>query len=449
MIDRYLDFGKNVNLVLLTGFSIILRGEFVREDKTPINILLVEPHCDRHQSIRDLFLQNMPGHYQLYLAHSYAATLSMMQHRDYDVCLAPSRIGERDVMDVLLEISGNGWKIPVMILTSSVEPPVDGAETARLSSGHSLANSQFSGNFLEQHIGYATERNRLESAVMLAKKEWEYVFDAVPDPIAIMDRNYLFQRVNKAMADRLGSTPRDLIGRPCYEVVHGLSSPPDFCPMSLMLEDGREHSAEIFEQNLNGVFLISVSPFLDDENNLTGGIHVARDITRLKVIEDKLRESNEELERHVAMRTSELVQKAKDLEEANIALKVLLKHRELDRAEIQGSVTGNIKELVSPHLNRMEHGVLSREQLNSCIREIRSIFENGVSPFAQFLSGKGLSPAEVRIAEMIRAGKINKEIAQSISISEGTVRTHRERIRSKLGLSNQKLNLRVYLEAHQ
>jgi DNA-binding CsgD family transcriptional regulator len=219
--------------------------------------------------------------------------------------------------------------------------------------------------------------------------------------------------------------------------------------MSLMLEDGQEHSAEIFEKNLNGVFLISVSPFLDGESNLAGGIHVARDITQLKAIEDKLRESNEKLEQRVAMRTSELVQKARDLEDANIALKVLLNHRELDRTEIQESVTRNIKEQIFPHLDRMEHGILSKEQLNACIGGIRSTFEDGVSLFIQFLSGKGLSPAEVRIAEMIRAGKTNKEIADSISISEGTVRTHREHIRSKLGLTNQKTNLRAYLQAHQ
>ncbi len=215
--------------------------------------------------------------------------------------------------------------------------------------------------------------------------------------------------------------------------------------MVLMMNDGREQHAEIFEENLNGVFLVTVSPYLDDQNNLIGGIHVARDITQLKKIEGALREWNEKLEQNVAMRTSELVQKAKDLEESNIALKVLLRHREEDRTEIQESVTHNIKELVFPHLDRMEHSVVTKEQLDAFIREIRSTLENVISPFPSFLSGKGLSPAEVRIAEMIKAGKSNKEIADLLSISDGTVRVHRERIRKKLGLTNQKTNLQAYL----
>ena len=414
-------------------------------DKNTISILLVEPRNDGSQLIRDVFSENMPGHYELDVAPSYVAALSMVEHRNYDICFAPSRIGEHDVIDLLSEMLKREWKIPVILLTNKAWAGIDDIDTTVFKG--TITRDQFCENFLEHHIRYAIERNRVELAVMRAKKEWEYIFDVIPDPIAIIDRNYLLQRVNRAMADRLGLKPWDLIGRPCYEVVHDLSSPPDFCPMSLTLNDGQEHCAEIFEKNLKGVFLISVSPFLDDQNNLIGGIHVAREITQLKKIEEALRESNAKLEQHVAMRTSELVQKAKEIDESNIALSVLLRRMEQDRSEIQECVNLNIRELLFPHLDRMEQGVLSKEQLDACIREIKSIFESCVSPFTQFLSGKGLSPTEIRIAEMIREGKINKEIADLISISTGTVRTHRERIRNKLGLTNQKTNLQTYLQS--
>jgi PAS domain S-box-containing protein len=410
---------------------------------------MVEPRENRCQLIRDLFSENMPGRYELDLAPSYASALSMVQHRNYDICFTPSRIGEHDAIDMLAEMSGNEWKIPVIILTSGAESRIDDVDATGPEAHYPITKGHFYGDFLEQYIRYAMERNRVESSVMRAKQEWEQIFDAVPDGISIIDRNHLFKRVNRSMADRLGSKPADLIGRACYEVVHGLSSPPDFCPLSLMLNDGREHCAEISEKNLKGVFLVSVSPLLDDQNDLTGGIYVAREITQLKKIQEALRESNEKLEQHVAMRTSELVQKAKDLEESYITLKVLMGRREEDRTEIRESVTHNIKELVFPHLDRMEHSDLTKEQLDAFVREIKSTLENVISPFPSFLSGKGLSPAEVRIAEMIRAGKSNKEIADLLSISDGTVRVHRERIRKKLGLTNQKANLQTYLHSLQ
>jgi PAS domain S-box-containing protein len=417
------------------------------EDKSPICVLLIEPNESSRQLIRDLFLENMPGHYELHLAPSYSAALSMAQHRSYDVCFAPLRIGERDVTEVLSEMSGNKPEIPVIILTSGAGPGTHDVPTAGPKDDGSPAMERFCGNFLEQHIRYAMERSRVESALMKAKKKWEHIFDAVPDPLAIIDLDYRFDRVNRAMAGRLGAKPEDLVGRACYEVVHCLTLPADFCPLSLMFKDGLQHSAEIFEKNMNGTFLVSVSPLYDDENHLTGGIHVARDITHLKDIEAALRESNEKLEQHVAMRTVELVQKAEDLKESNIAMKVLMKHREQDRTEIQESVTHNIRELVFPNLDRMEHGIASKEQLNACIREIKNCLENVISPSPRSLSGKGLSPAELRIAEMIRAGKSTKEIADLLSISHGTVRTHRERIRKKLGLTNQKTNLQTYLHS--
>jgi DNA-binding CsgD family transcriptional regulator len=162
-----------------------------------------------------------------------------------------------------------------------------------------------------------------------------------------------------------------------------------------------------------------------------------------------LRESNEKLEQNVEMRTSELARKALDLEESNIALKVLLKQREQDRREMKESVTHNIRAMVFPNLDRMTHGGLSREQLLARLREIKSCLENVASPAPRSLSGKGLSPAEIRIAEMIKTGKSNKEIAELLSISDGTVRTHRERIRKKLRLTNQKTNLQTYLNSLQ
>jgi PAS domain S-box-containing protein len=414
------------------------------KDRSPVRVLLIEQCESSRQLINGLFLEYMPGHYELDLAPSYSAALSMAQRRNYDICFAPQRIGEHDAAGLLLEISG---KIPIVILTCGAGPRTDDIHTAPGKHAESTVSDRISGNFLEQHIKYAIERNRTESALIKTKKKWENIFDAVPDPLSIINLNHRFEYVNKTMADRLGANPGDLVGRPCYEAVHGLSMPADFCPLSLMLKDGRQHSAEILEKNMDGIFLVSVSPLYDDENNLMGGIHVARDITHLKEIEAALRESNERLEQHVAMRTSELVQKAEDLKESNIAMRVLLKHWEQDRTEIQESVTHNIRELVFPNLDRIEQGISSSEQLNALIREIRNCLENVISPSPRSLSGKGLSPAEIRVAEMIRAGRSTKEIAHLLSISHGTVRTHRERIRKKLALTNQKTNLQTYLHS--
>jgi PAS domain S-box-containing protein len=140
-----------------------------------------------------------------------------------------------------------------------------------------------------------TERKRMQDEILCAKNEWERTFNAVPDLIAILDREQRIVRVNKAMADRLGIQPQDAIGQHCYEVVHHLGMPPQSCPHQLLLSDGKEHSTEIHEDSLNGDFLVTVSPLRDVSGALTGSVHLLHDITEPKRIEKALQTAAKKL----------------------------------------------------------------------------------------------------------------------------------------------------------
>ncbi len=137
----------------------------------------------------------------------------------------------------------------------------------------------------------AFERKLAEEAIMQANNEWERTFNAVPDMLMILDDGYRIVRVNEAMADRLGVIPDEAVGLICYEHVHGTKEPPPFCPHSKLLADGQRHSMELHEERLGGDFLVSVSPLHDMEGHLTGSVHVVRDITQQKKVEQELRES--------------------------------------------------------------------------------------------------------------------------------------------------------------
>lgn len=119
----------------------------------------------------------------------------------------------------------------------------------------------------------------------------EKTFNAIPDAITIIDRDHSVVKVNKAMADALGMEPEELIGKHCYEVVHGTSYPIDTCPHVMLLHDNHEHSSEVHEENLGGFFLITTTPIYDDAGEVLGSVHVARNITQRKIIEEQLQQA--------------------------------------------------------------------------------------------------------------------------------------------------------------
>ncbi|MCX6901516.1 MAG: PAS domain S-box protein [Verrucomicrobia bacterium] len=159
-----------------------------------------------------------------------------------------------------------------------------------------------------------TERKEAGERVLRAKEEWERTFNAVPDLICILDAKHTLVRANRAMAAKLGVTPEQAVGLTCYECVHGLQSPPDFCPHAKLMKDQREHTEEVHEERLGGDFLVTCTPLHDKDGQLIGSVHVARDITARKRAEETIRELNRTLEQRVHDRTAQLEASNKELE---------------------------------------------------------------------------------------------------------------------------------------
>ncbi len=174
------------------------------------------------------------------------------------------------------------------------------------------------------------------------------------------------------------------------------------------------------------------------------------DVTRSKELEEGLRQSRDDLERLVEERTGQLNLKTAHLEEANAALKALLRQRDEDREKFEESILSNVKNLVFPYIERLRRSRLSTDQTVS-LELLESHVGRITSPFVRRLSQPflALTPTEIQVADLIRAGKSSKEIAGILNLSESTILFHRNNLRSKLGLKGKKTNLRTYLQSLQ
>lgn len=143
-----------------------------------------------------------------------------------------------------------------------------------------------------------------------------------------------------------------------------------------------------------------------------------------------------------------LEEKSNRLQDANTALKVLLEQSEEHKKELSEDFLSNVKELVNPHLDRLKTGRLTPTQ-KELVNVLESNLNSIVSPFIRKMSLKNykLTPKEIRVANLIKIGKKNKEIAEILELSQNTVLFHRFNIRTKLGLRNKKINLRSHLAA--
>ena len=158
--------------------------------------------------------------------------------------------------------------------------------------------------------------------------------------------------------------------------------------------------------------------------------------------------------RKTAQRTTkkkqqELITKSKELEEVNAALRVLLKKRAEDKNELEDKVVSNVKKLVEPYLEKLQKSKLNERQ-KTYIEIIQANLNDIISPFARNVSSAyyRLTPQEIQIADQIKQGKTNKEIAAIMTLSLKTIEFHRTNIRKKLGLKNRKANLRTHLMLH-
>jgi len=166
---------------------------------------------------------------------------------------------------------------------------------------------------------------------------------------------------------------------------------------------------------------------------------VGRDVSERKKAEEALKEKEAQLEA-----------KADNLEEVNTALRVLLKRRDNDKEELEAKVLSNVKDLILPYIERLKKTPLNDHQ-KSCVDILESNLTDLVSPFSRRLSSKylGLTPTQIRVANLIKDDKTTKEIAEFMNLSEKTVQTHRDRIRKKIGIKHKKVNLRTYLSTLQ
>ena len=170
---------------------------------------------------------------------------------------------------------------------------------------------------------------------------------------------------------------------------------------------------------------------------VTRALQEVRERAERKMVEEALKKREQALE---------LI--SRSLEEANTALKVLLQHREEDKAILEEQVLANVRKLVLPYLENLKHLNLNENQAAQ-VKIIEGNIKKIVSPFLRNLTSNylDLTPREIQVANLVKEGKTTKEMTELLNISATAVDFHRKNLRSKFGIKNKKTNLMAFLSS--
>jgi PAS domain S-box-containing protein len=117
---------------------------------------------------------------------------------------------------------------------------------------------------------------------------WEDTFNNITDMITVHDKDFNIIHANKAAEKILGLPIMQIQKAKCYEHYHGESSPPEGCPSCECIKSGESVAFERFEPHLNKFLEIRAMPQFDDNHKLIGVIHIVRDITERKQMENEI-----------------------------------------------------------------------------------------------------------------------------------------------------------------
>ena len=238
--------------------------------------------------------------------------------------------------------------------------------------------------------------------------------------------------VNQQMEKISGYSREELLG----QGVDMFFSEKDMIPSSLHLS------------SLKNGGVLMVERTLSHKNGSTVEVEIHSKMMPDETIQSYVRDVTHSRQAHAALLKSQqsLETKKRQLEEINTALKVLIRHAEQEKREVEESVAANVLSLVEPHIHKLKLSGIDEKQANH-VAIIESTLKNLVSSFVRTSVAMDLrlSPAEMQVANLIKQGMTSKEIAKYQGLSSQTVDKHRSHIRKKIGVTNKEISLRELL----
>ena len=277
-----------------------------------------------------------------------------------------------------------------------------------------------------------TKKKTIQLEIEKEHKFMQTVLDSVNNPIMIINSDYSVPMMNEARKkDLQGRTFLDNNSPKCYEISHHRDTPCDgsdhACPLQNVLESKKASTVIHNHKKIDGsdrFFELHASPIFDDDNNCTGIIESAVDITTHIHLRNQLQESNENLT-HLANHDylTGLPNRALFMDRLEQTIKD--SKRNQTKAALFFMDLDHFKEINDEYGHEIGDKVLQTvaQRLLKCIRENDSLARLGGDEFTlimkDFTAQKDISQLANKIVKMIQKPMMINNITLSLSTSIG------------------------------
>jgi PAS domain S-box-containing protein len=297
-------------------------------EKRHLRVLLIEDDEDDYILLRSMFSETSSTTFYLEWVNTYEAGVQRICNVEHDVCLLDYRLGPKDGLELLREVTARGCEIPVILLTGEGGYDVD-IEAMEAGAADYLVKRQITPDLLERSIRYSIVqkhadlelrryRDYLEQLVQERTRELEEtnskleieidvrrkaekvsrqlaaIVEGSEDAIISNTLTGIITSWNKAAEIIYGYTAEEAIGQPISlhipsEHLHEL---PDM--LSRIGRGERIFHHETIRQKKNGDGInvsLTISPVRDGSGAIIGASTIARDITE----RERVRKEREKL----------------------------------------------------------------------------------------------------------------------------------------------------------
>jgi PAS domain S-box-containing protein len=271
------------------------------------------------------------------------------------------------------------------------------------------------------------------------------LINAIPDLIFYENKENVYLGCNKAFEEYAGYEKRDIVGHGHRDLLHNEVTRVfrEKDPKATVSDTKKHNTVWATYPNGRQVLLDTLkTSYIGPDGTVLGNISISRDITGHHQTEMRLHQ-----EIAARQKAAEVLQeKNKEIEEANIALRVLLNQQKNVAGDIQQRVLSQLEKAVLPYIDLLRQSPMDdtgKEYLSIICDHLREVG----ATFIKKLSNPDLklTKREILVADLVRQGKSTKEIAKLLNLQPPSVETYRNKIRKKLHINNKSIRLHQYL----